>query len=480
MRSPGSITGAHPVANAPRVLVAPNLPNVSLFLPAELCFPPATHSRRRHAVHVLRYLKKLRKCSCGDGETAAAAVDAPAGADEHDRPKDACPVEEAAYFSENEDDQRDNAGTKSREGASTSATEGASGSTSSPWPEPCEKCTALFYRELDKSMKATSRAYFRWVSKILSSAPLAQHKPWWRKALGGGCADSGGGNARVVADLFCGAGTSSSAGSKGKSPDGADEEEGDVNFGGLDLDLETEARECLHWIELNSTALRKILKKWDKTNHSSKGREQLRKYWSDSKYQMLYSPLILELRAVAGMLEGGGEGPHWKLDGTDGDGEDNLDHLGVGDGNMLTCSICLDVLYKPVGLACGHVFCGDCLLQNAGILKEGATLADLRSEVSSVRHEEIDESRLPPPPPGMVRRKRARRDRCPECRTDDVFATSVRLRHVQQCLKEVDPEGYQARKAESRKFRSKLESDARLNKLVGMLMKMAKPSGVGL
>jgi hypothetical protein len=51
---------------------------------------------------------------------------------------------------------------------------------------------------------------------------------------------------------------------------------------------------------------------------------------------------------------------------------------------------------------------------------------------------------------------------------------------VQQCLKEVDPEGYQARKAESRKFRSKLESDARLNKLVGMLMKMAKPSGVGL
>ena len=187
MRSPGSITGAHPVANAPRVLVAPiYLPNVSLLLPAELCFPPATHSRRRHAVHVLRYLKKLRKCSCGDGETAAAAVDAPAGADEHDRPKDACPVEEAAYFSEHEDDEGEGAGTKSREGASTSATEGASGSTSSPWPEPCEKCTALFYRELDKSMKATSRAYFRWVSKILSSAPLAQHKPWWRKALGGG------------------------------------------------------------------------------------------------------------------------------------------------------------------------------------------------------------------------------------------------------------------------------------------------------
>ena len=62
-------------------------------------------------------------------------------------------------------------------------------------------------------------------------------------------------------------------------------------------------------------------KKWDKTNHSSKGREQLRKYWNDHQYQMLYSSLILELRAVAGMLEGGEDGPHWKLDGD----EDEID-----------------------------------------------------------------------------------------------------------------------------------------------------------
>ena len=93
------------------------------------------------------------------------------------------------------------------------------------------------------------------------------------------------------------------------------------DLSGADIDIQTEAKECLHWIELNSTALRKILKKWDKTNHSTKGRKTLRKYWSDSKYQMLYSPLILELRAVAGMLHGGDEGPHWE--------EDDL-HFAVG------------------------------------------------------------------------------------------------------------------------------------------------------
>ena len=52
----------------------------------------------------------------------------------------------------------------------------------------------------------------------------------------------------------------------------------------------TRGEGCIHWIELNSTALRKILKKWDKANHSTKGRQTLRRYWTDSQYQMLFSP----------------------------------------------------------------------------------------------------------------------------------------------------------------------------------------------
>ena len=56
-------------------------------------------------------------------------------------------------------------------------------------------------------------------------------------------------------------------------------------------------------------------------------------------------------------------------------------------------------------------------------------------------------------------------------------STSVRLRHVQQCLKNVDPEGYRLRKAESRQLRSKLESNARMDGLVKMLLRVAGPTG---
>lgn len=241
----------------------------------------------------------------------------------------------------------------------------------------------------------------------------------------------------------------------------------------------------------------------------------LRKYWSDSKYQMLYSPLILELRAVAGMLHGGQGGPHWEED----DLHLSADHLhgasagGCSEGcsqspDMLKCGICLDTLYKPVGLSCGHVFCRDCLLQTAGILKEGATFADLRTDPTAV-HDEF-EAEMPEPPAAAVgaageelgagaegvgdgtetaaaggvqqprrrRKSHVRTDRCPECRHDDVFATSVRLRHVQECLRQVDPEGYKIRKAESRKFRSKLEKGAAMERVVKMLLSVATPSGM--
>lgn len=401
--------------------------------------------------------------------------------------------------------------------------------------EPCEKCTELFYAELDKSMKATAKAYFGWVSRILSSAPLVHQKHWWQKSLactpgeGGGRGGSGGGSGAAGGGGGstrggCPPSTSSflkAFGAAGAKLARNGDRDAAPDLSGVGIDVHTEAKECLHWIELNSTALRKILKKWDKTNHSTKGRKTLRKYWSDSQYQMLYSPLILELRAVAGMLHGGNEGPHWEEDelhfgcvGGGTLGNDSSENLGGAAAashlsEILKCGICLDTLYKPVGLACGHVFCRDCLLQTAGILKEGATFADLRADPTMV-HDDVEEeeeedgggglhagtgvlpraaeavqeggrsgpSAGPPQPPPRPRKHHVRKDRCPECRQDNVFATSVRLQHVQECLRRVDPEGYSLRKAESRKFRGKLELDATMEHVIKMLLSLATPTGM--
>ena len=176
--------------------------------------------------------------------------------------------------------------------------------------------------------------------------------------------------------------------------------------------------------------------------------------------------------------------------------------------DMLKCGICLDTLYKPVGLACGHVFCRDCLLQTAGILKEGATFADLRTDPTMVHDDFVEEQDIIPQgaagssaegsgdggtasgseasgasgsgagQPPRRKKVHVRKDRCPECRQDNVFATSVRLLHVQECLREVDPEGYKIRKAESKKFRSKLEKDAAMESIVKMLLSVATPTGM--
>lgn len=408
--------------------------------------------------------------------------------------KRADPEEEAAFFND------DGEAVEKDEGSSEKPTDEGKGSSGDG--APCERCSSLFYAELDKSMKATSKAYFSWVSRILSRAPFEHAKPWWRKGLNldvGNCGPAMGGSKGTAIDASLGFTAPKDEEGRDYAPD----------LSGMDIDLEHEAKECLHWIELNSTALRKILKKWDKANHSTVGRKTLRRYWTDSQFQMLFSPLILELRAVAGMMEGGLEGPHWNLHDDEHEDDEhahaNLDETD-GDMSVLSCPICMDTLYKPVGLQCGHVFCRDCLLQSAGVLKEGATLKDLRMEPDQFHDDRIpltnglrrqsdtghdsahsggeetfsgDENADNGAPPAG-RKYRARRDRCPQCRTEDVFVSSVRLRHVQDCLRRVDPEGYKARKAESKKLRSKLKSEAVMNNIVSGLIKLVAPTNRGM
>ena len=111
------------------------------------------------------------------------------------------------------------------------------------WPEPCSECTKLFYRELDSSMRKTSRAYFAWVSRILSAAPLEEGKPGGggRRSTRRPCRARRARAAERIADIFGGDGVST------LSPRGGD----GFTVPDVQMDLHTEARECLHWIELN-------------------------------------------------------------------------------------------------------------------------------------------------------------------------------------------------------------------------------------
>ena len=334
----------------------------------------------------------------------------------------------------------------------------------------CERCAAAFYAELEREMTAASKAYFGWTLKILTRAPLGgadeDKKSFWPKACG-------------VAWGTRGLPTPSLRVRLGRRFVEASQDAPDLR--GLHIDARTEARECLRWAELNATALRKILKKWDKTNASGRGRRALAAYWKRSEYQMLHSPVTMELRAVAGMLREGEDGPVWNTRGSFGsfgsfgsvgetaggasaassgsdeaspgvmtqengsDGTHAASHENANESEQPTCGVCLDTLYKPVGLECGHVFCRDCLLRAARVLDHrGTSLAVSLRGRQTVSRVAAGEAALEPA-------SWHARDKCPECRQSGVFLTSTRLRHVEACIKRLDPEGHRARRAESKR-----------------------------
>ncbi len=91
----------------------------------------------------------------------------------------------------------------------------------------------------------------------------------------------------------------------------------------------------------------------------------------------------------------------------------------------LRCPICLDLMYRPVGLACGHKFCRACALEAAGF---GRLLGAFRNVVSYV----------------------PRRTPCPHCRQPDVYRTAIALKEVGALIRARHPEEWAARAGEER------------------------------
>jgi len=164
-----------------------------------------------------------------------------------------------------------------------------------------------------------------------------------------------------------------------------------------------EGRHLVGYVAMNAIAIRKILKKYDKVHSSVKGRNFKTKLQA-KHIELLKSPWLIELIAFQINTRDPEHGhigeifPECSCDFTDSDPVITCTLLdSVKLEFNLTCPICLDTVFDPVALGCGHVFCNSCACTGASIPTiEGVKAANQRA-------------------------------RCPICRQMGVYADSVHL-----------------------------------------------------
>ncbi|GMH45003.1 hypothetical protein BSKO_12960 [Bryopsis sp. KO-2023] len=208
------------------------------------------------------------------------------------------------------------------------------------------------------------------------------------------------------------------------------------------------SRLCIDYARANAIALRKIIKKHDKHCHSRKGKDLLVKLWTDQtgRFSFLHSPLLIELAAVEITALESREGPVEVATPCNRTGSDlsstptptpcveastpqaDKSYMKIED---LRCPICLDIPFKPISLACSHIFCEDCLFKSCG---KGRTLGTTRAILNTISH-------------GA---------QCPECRQTDVFAKSVILSETTKMLQARHPDYWAERAAEVERYQQEL------------------------
>lgn len=194
-----------------------------------------------------------------------------------------------------------------------------------------------------------------------------------------------------------------------------------------------EGRMLLNYVTMNAIAIRKILKKYDKIHGSVSGRDFKSKMQTEH-IELLQSPWLIELAAF-----------HLNCDDSDADeprageffkngffknfscdlsGAQPLLTMTISETlkyeYSLTCPICLDTLFNPYALSCGHLFCKACAC--------GAASVYIFQGVKSA-------------PPEA---------KCPVCRAVGVFDRAVRMTELELLLKRRDKDYFLQRLREER------------------------------
>ncbi|KAF8387852.1 hypothetical protein HHK36_026514 [Tetracentron sinense] len=136
-----------------------------------------------------------------------------------------------------------------------------------------------------------------------------------------------------------------------------------------------EGKDLVTYAMINAIAIRKILKKYDKIHYSKQG-QAFKSQVQSMHIEILQSPWLCELiafhinlretkvntRTVSGLFDG--------CSLTFDDGKPSLScelfdsiKLNID----LTCSICLETVFDPVSLTCGHIFCYICACSAASV-----------------------------------------------------------------------------------------------------------------
>ncbi|CAD7701622.1 unnamed protein product [Ostreobium quekettii] len=181
----------------------------------------------------------------------------------------------------------------------------------------------------------------------------------------------------------------------------------------------------------NAVAIRSMIDEHHKRYSGERGQDYLKELWQDQsgRASFLHSPLLAELAAVE---------LAWTVSNScASDSEDcsNESKDGEADDSDLQCPICLDTLFKPIALACGHVFCQSCLFEACG---HGSQLGTAQAILSCI--------------PSATR--------CPECRSDNVVAGARQLKVLSTTLQQRFPEYWFMKEQEEKDNKTALQAQS--------------------